>query len=657
MRSIDKKVSIVVPVYNQERYLAISIPSLLNQIYENIEIILVNDGSKDKSREILQYYAEIDSRIKVIDKSNGGLVDATLCGLEHSSGDFVCFLDPDDYVGSDFIKRFIDEMDDDYDFIAAGYYQDNNGKLNPIFLKEDRVYRREEINSLRQNFLLNKCDGYVSNQCFISRWNKIYSMECAQKVAKELRKCQSVSLGEDSIFTYLTLLYARKAKTFQSMNSYFYNIGNQKSMMKSSDINRYLQQCKEAYICFNRVLSEHHEEGTKQAYILYYFLINSIFQRCKNQTGNNDFTMLYVFLKRDELYKKSLKIVSVNISSKKQKIVLGMRKFLPSARCYLMMEYIAKVTKDVGKNLFRKIPQQINDFRKKGFYKARMAAQFQENRKNAFEDLNTFLPELENRIGMILEKYKNIKTDMMCCPIEKNVFVFWWDGFENAPEIVRCCLKSVRKQYSDYNIIEITKDTYKEYTDIHPEILNGYMKGNISVQTFSDVLRFNLLKNNGGIWIDSTIFLIDNFDLLKGLENKSFESVCFASSHSFLQYKNASCSWSGYFIASRKNAILVSVIDEVFREYYLKYRTYSIYFFIDAVFMICKIYGIDGDVLSKVQEKSGDMFLLSHLLDAKYDDAVMPLLTMVPQKLRWNYQSETSGTFYQCVVKDINNRL
>ena len=88
----------------------------MEQSYKNIEIILVNDGSTDSSKEIIENYSKVDKRICCVDKKNGGLVDATIAGIQASRGRYIAFLDPDDRVGKDFISRFIDELDQDYDF-------------------------------------------------------------------------------------------------------------------------------------------------------------------------------------------------------------------------------------------------------------------------------------------------------------------------------------------------------------------------------------------------------------------------------------------------------------------------------------------------------------------------------------------------------------
>lgn len=100
-------VSIILPVYNVEKYLGFCIESLINQTYKNIEIIIVNDGSKDNSGIIADKYASIDSRIKVIHKQNGGVASARNEGLKNAAGDFVVFVDPDDWVIDEHIEYLL----------------------------------------------------------------------------------------------------------------------------------------------------------------------------------------------------------------------------------------------------------------------------------------------------------------------------------------------------------------------------------------------------------------------------------------------------------------------------------------------------------------------------------------------------------------------
>ena len=93
------KVSIIVPVYNVERYIVRSMDSLVNQTLKDIEIIVVNDGSTDNSKKLIEIYQKkYPNKIKLVDKKNGGLSDARNYGIPHATGEYIAFLDSDDYV-------------------------------------------------------------------------------------------------------------------------------------------------------------------------------------------------------------------------------------------------------------------------------------------------------------------------------------------------------------------------------------------------------------------------------------------------------------------------------------------------------------------------------------------------------------------------------
>lgn len=106
-----KKVSVIIPAYNMEKRIGICLDSILKQRYENLEVIIIDDGSTDKTKEICEEYACQDKRIKVISRSNGGVAEATNTGLNQMSGDYVLFVDSDDYIESDTIYEMVKQME------------------------------------------------------------------------------------------------------------------------------------------------------------------------------------------------------------------------------------------------------------------------------------------------------------------------------------------------------------------------------------------------------------------------------------------------------------------------------------------------------------------------------------------------------------------
>ena len=112
-------VSVIIPVYNVQEYLARCVDSVLSQTYTNLEIILVDDGSLDMSGDMCDDYAHKDSRVRVVHKSNGGLSDARNAGLDIASGNYVAFIDADDYVHHQFVEKLYDTLQSTGAQIAA----------------------------------------------------------------------------------------------------------------------------------------------------------------------------------------------------------------------------------------------------------------------------------------------------------------------------------------------------------------------------------------------------------------------------------------------------------------------------------------------------------------------------------------------------------
>ena len=122
-------ISVIVPIYKVEKYLDRCVESLINQTYKNLEIILVDDGSPDNSPAMCDNYAKKDSRIKVVHKKNGGLSDASNVGMSVATGEFISFIDSDDYVSDDFFEvlynTMITEKSDIVECSVVKFYEDN----------------------------------------------------------------------------------------------------------------------------------------------------------------------------------------------------------------------------------------------------------------------------------------------------------------------------------------------------------------------------------------------------------------------------------------------------------------------------------------------------------------------------------------------------
>ncbi len=217
------QVSIIVPVYNGEQLLEECLESLINQTFNDIEIICINDGSTDNTINILKKYAEIDSRFIIIDKKNEGVAVARNIGIDIAKGEYLMFLDADDFISINTIETLVEEIlkskADVLNFGIYEYYQENAQKKvhwsNEFLVKDFEQLTFEE--KLKLNLFC---------------WSKIYSTKFLKKNAN-IRFPVGIKTGEDGIFCILVILSNAK---FSNINIpfYFYRQDNPNSVTKST---------------------------------------------------------------------------------------------------------------------------------------------------------------------------------------------------------------------------------------------------------------------------------------------------------------------------------------------------------------------------------------------------------------------------------------
>lgn len=210
----DIKISVIIPVYNVEKYLQECVDSVVNQSYRNLEIILVDDGSPDNCPALCDALAEKDERIRVIHKENGGLSDARNAGMKVLTGDYFIFLDSDDYwVDKNFLETVVKEkLSEEKDVVIFGYTKDKNlletYKRNPDYEKE--------FNTADKGEFLKKL--YGENRLQSTACNKIISSDLIRKYDMEFVKGRT---SEDIDWTARLLLNAEKFDYFDRY-IYFY---------------------------------------------------------------------------------------------------------------------------------------------------------------------------------------------------------------------------------------------------------------------------------------------------------------------------------------------------------------------------------------------------------------------------------------------------
>ena len=171
----NELISIIVPIYNTEAYLEKCINSIINQTYKDLEIILVNDGSPDNSLKICEKYANIDKRIKIIDKENGGLSSARNAGLEIATGKYIGFVDSDDYIENDMFETLYSLIkSEEADISMVSYKEYRNNLVTRITGEDNKIITFNKLEALKKLLINIEIENYV--------WNKLFKSELFKEI-------------------------------------------------------------------------------------------------------------------------------------------------------------------------------------------------------------------------------------------------------------------------------------------------------------------------------------------------------------------------------------------------------------------------------------------------------------------------------------------
>ena len=201
------KISVIVPVYGEDKYLPSCIESIQDQTYKNLEIILVDDGSPDRCPQICDQYARNDDRIRVIHKMNAGLVEARKTGIRLSTGEYIAYVDGDDIIEVDFIERMVEVATaEEVDVVIAGFCKNINGsKIRYLNNIPCGRYDKDKIEERILPCMISNNDFY-SFGIFTYVWNKLFKREIL--FHNQLSVMSQLVIGEDSSCVYPTLALA-----------------------------------------------------------------------------------------------------------------------------------------------------------------------------------------------------------------------------------------------------------------------------------------------------------------------------------------------------------------------------------------------------------------------------------------------------------------
>ena len=287
----EEKVSIIIPIYNGEKYIDSCLKSVLEQTYKNVEIIVVNDGSKDDSLILINKYKKSDDRIIVIDKKNEGVSVARNTAIDISTSKWIMFVDVDDKLEKDAVENLMNNIENDIDIIISKIYLVSENKKEEFKCEysEKKIFQNEDKNELIQAIFYDNYKEKISSNTNI--FAKLYSKDLLMK--NKIKFKEGMKYGEDVIFNLISF---QNAKKIAFINSFTYN---------------YISNCESVTQKFDNNIIEHYTKMLLE--IKEYLTKNNLYEKFKNEYQYfvlrqiNKFCRLYFFRKENTKSYKELK--------------------------------------------------------------------------------------------------------------------------------------------------------------------------------------------------------------------------------------------------------------------------------------------------------------------------------------------------------------
>lgn len=329
---IEELVSIIIPVYNVEKYLKRCLESVMNQTYKNIEIICINDGSTDRSLKILENYKIQDNRIKVFSQENKGLSETRNRGINLAEGKYIFFIDSDDWIPNSAIENLIKQITNkSIDVVIGG--------ISKIYKKnkEDIVLKKEKI-----EYTL---DEYMA---FALKEKKFLAIVCNKMFKKEIisnknLKFEKGVLYEDFLFT---MQYLKECKKIAILDKSIYNYFFIREDSIINKINNKDLDALKSIKKIEKVLEETEIINSKlfKNYIFEWIMSATVSKLFK--FGNKQEIVIYRdVLKKDKIFKKYYKYYLKNSNLNYKKLISYV--FVNNLTCFLILSYIYKIYKKI----------------------------------------------------------------------------------------------------------------------------------------------------------------------------------------------------------------------------------------------------------------------------------------------------------------------
>ena len=324
--SKEPLISVVVPIYNVEEYLDKCVESIINQTYKNLEIILVDDGSPDNSPMMCDEWSKKDKRIKVIHKKNGGVSSARNIGIDKSKGEWITFVDADDWLEKTYVEDMYNiSIDFDSKYVCCGFKKIYSGNA-------------ELINSNGELIELNSKDYLISLLNVQNGYGFVHMKLIRKDLINNIRFDEELPVGEDALFNIQLCENLDKAIIYNKA-LYNYRI-NTNSVVRKYDVNYAEKYTNSMMKMKDYINKKHNNELIKTNvfnYIVYHLMLICV-NYCYNPENNDKYNSLKQVCKMD-IYKEAIKKSNYNNLSLSRKITL----FTIKNKLYFLTALICKV--------------------------------------------------------------------------------------------------------------------------------------------------------------------------------------------------------------------------------------------------------------------------------------------------------------------------
>lgn len=561
-------VSVIIPVYNAAKTLRHCVESILFGTYKNVEIILVDDCSQDGSWELCQALKkQYDKVLAIQNNRNCGVSHTRNKGLDAAGGEYVLFCDSDDWMADRCVQTLVEETEKHNDaLVCCGYtkcFAASEEKV--VFHAQDRgIVEKEALFSLLDQELIQ----YV--------WNKCFRMDIIRSA--RLRFDESQYMGEDFQFVLDYMNALKSWRIFICKESlYFYSQTNPNSLVSRWSKPENLEQAVNRIRQLGQIvgepnLGEQKVHELKQSFV-YLIARDRSRSRCEQiqdiEAVIGDGNARRHYRRQRWLHCKE-RIAALITGSKRT--MKRLSKIIPLwIKCP-----IAVLISEI-----RLWPLPI--------VLAHMRRSIAQN-GSCSEDSKLKIEQKVQKItyNWVRKHYSNMveKTATKYTlgqPVENGtVWVFWWQGEENTPILVKRCIASIRKHAGKHPVQIVDRNNYKQFVSVPPHIEEKREKGIISLTHFSDYLRMALLAQHGGLWLDATIYVTKDL-------HPAFDGPLFSVRNPGMDKGNISeWNWSVFAIGGNCQNLLFCLMRNLLDTYWNDNNSLIDYFLFD--YMIRLLY-------------------------------------------------------------------